>query len=177
MDRGADDYPHVTAILARVGLVEGNNFFREYDLVRGSAMHRATELLDQSDLDWASVDPVLLGRLRSYEKFRDDVRPTILSIEERVFNHTFKYQGRLDRRVIIDGREAVLDIKGPSVAAWQALQVCLYSRCFDRPLDRYTLHLGDETYRLVQHKGRNDWNASLAAITLAAWKDSVERSR
>ncbi len=169
------DLPHVTDMLSRVGLTDFQ-WAREYDLVRGSAMHAATQYLDEGDLDWRSVDPVLLGRLRSYQRFKDELDPTILAVEEEVVNETFRYCGRIDRRLIIRGREGILDIKGPARAPWQALQVCLYARCYPRPMARWTLHLSDDRYNLFEHAGRSDWNASLAVCTLAAWRDSVERT-
>lgn len=163
------NYPHVTAILAQAGLVE-KGWFKDYDLSRGSALHKAAQYLDEGTLDWESVDGVILGRLAAYQRFKDEVQPVILAIEEPVVNEDYRYCGTLDRRLVIGGREGVLDIKGPSRAAWQALQVCLYAYTFPRPMARWTLHLSDEEYRLIEHKDRNDWNVARAAITLAAWR-------
>jgi len=163
------ELPHVTAILASAGLVD-TTWFQQYDLDRGSALHKAAELLDLNDLDWLSVDPAILGRLRSYQKFLDEVKPEILSIEEKVENVAFQYQGKLDRRVRINGRECIVDLKGPSEAAWNGVQLAGYAACFPRPLGRYNLYLSDERYRLVERKDRMDWEIFKAAITLAAWK-------
>jgi hypothetical protein len=159
----------VTDILAEAGLVD-TAWFRQFDLDRGSALHRATELLDLGDLDWRSVDPVILGRLRQYQKFKDEVKPEILAIEEKVVNVLYGYQGKLDRRVKIQGREGILDIKGPSQAPWQSLQVGMYTATFQRPMARWTLHLSDDIYKLIEHKDRDDWTVAKAAITLAAWR-------
>ena len=163
------ELPHVTAILKDAGLIE-TDWFKSYDLERGSAVHKAAEYLDHGDLDWDSVDPAILGRLRSYQRFLDEVRPEILSIEEKVVNGAMQYCGTLDRRVRINGREGVLDIKGPSRAAWQAVQVAMYAACFPQPLARWTLHLADERYNLVEHRSRLDWAAGKACITLARWR-------
>jgi len=168
-------HPHVTAILARAGLMgNGTSFFRDFDLERGSAVHQACEYLDHNDLDWSTVDPIILGRVRSYQIFKDEVRPRIFSIEEQVVNETYQYCGTLDRRVEINGRQGVLDLKGPSRAPWQAIQLAMYANCFDLPLARWTLHLGDTEYRLIEHVGRNDWNVARAAITIAAWRTANE---
>jgi hypothetical protein len=164
-----DGPPHVTDILAFVGLID-TQWFRDYDLSRGSAVHAATHYLDQGDLNWETVDPVILGRLRQYQLFVDEVHPEILAVEEKVVNEALQYQGTLDRRVRINGREGILDLKGPSQARWQALQVAMYAACFPRPLARWTLHLSDERYQLIEHKDRHDWDVAKAAITLAAWK-------
>ena len=162
--------PHVTDILAVAGLVD-TTWFKEYDLARGKALHEATHYLDQQDLNWETVDPIILGRLRSYQKFLDEVKPEILSVEEAVINEALRYQGTLDRRVRINGREGILDLKGPSRSAWNALQLSMYAACFPRPLARWNLYLSDDNYRLVEHKDRSDWDVAKAAITLAAWKE------
>lgn len=165
------DLPHVTDILRDAGLVD-TTWFTEEMRDRGSRLHRATHYLDQGDLDWASViDDTMIRRLRQYERFRADVRPQILSVEEEVENAALRYCGTLDRRAVIRGREAIYDIKGPSRAPWQALQVAMYAACFPRTLDRYTLHLSDERYQLIQHTDRRDWDVAKAAIALVAWKE------
>lgn len=169
MDRRTD-LAHVTDILRRAGLVDAA-WFTEEARDRGSAVHMAAHYLDERDLDWGSVPPDVLPRLRQYQRFLDEVRPEILSIEEEVTNEVFGYCGHLDRRVIINGREGVLDLKAPSRAAWQAIQLALYAACFPRPLARWTLHLSDERYQLIEHKNRRDWDVAKAAILLAAWRE------
>lgn len=162
--------PHVTDILAGAGLID-TQWFTDYDLSRGSAVHAATHYLDEGDLEWATVDPIIVGRLRSYQTFLDDVKPEILAVEEPVINEALRYCGTLDRRLVIHGREGVLDIKGPARLPWQALQVSMYAACFPRSLARWTLHLSDDRYQLIEHKDRHDWDVAKAAITLVAWKE------
>lgn len=164
------DLPRVTHILASAGLVE-TQWFKDYDLERGSALHAAAHYLDDGDLDWSTVDPVVLPRLRQYQKFLDEVRPEILAIEEEVVNEALQYVGHLDRRVRINGQEGILDLKGPSRAPWQALQLSLYAGCFTRPMKRWALHLSDDHYNLIEHKDRRDWEAAKACLTLVAWKE------
>jgi hypothetical protein len=162
--------PHVTDILAAAGLIE-TTWFKQYDLDRGQALHKATQLLDERDLDWETVDPIILGRLRAYQLFLDEVEPEILSIEEAVVNEALRYQGKLDRRVRINCREGILDLKGPSRSAWNALQLSMYAACFPRPLVRWNLYLSEERYQLVEHKDRSDWEVCKAILTVVSWKD------
>lgn len=166
-----DRLPHVTNVLHRAGLVD-TAWFRQEHLDKGSALHAAARYLDEADLNWNSVYKSVLPRLRQYQLFLDGVKPTILSIEESVVNDVFRYCGRLDRRVIINGREGVLDLKGPARAPWQAVQVAMYAACFGHYMQRWTLHLSDERYQLIQHRSRLDWEAAKAALTLAAWKET-----
>jgi hypothetical protein len=164
-----DDLPHVTAVLADAGLIDPT-WFTVAARDAGSAIHAATEFLDTGGLDWASVDPVIASRVVQYQRFKDEVRPTMLTVEERVFNDLYRYQGRLDRRVVINDREGILDIKGPYRAPWQAIQLSMYAACFSRRMARWTLHLEDSAYRLIEHRGLDDWNVAKAALTIAAWR-------
>jgi hypothetical protein len=163
-------WPHVTDIISAAGLIE-TAFFTTAARDLGTAVHAATHYLDEGDLNWASVDPVALPRLRSYQRFLDEVKPVVLSVEEAVIHETYRYQGRLDRRMQINGREAVVDIKGPFRAPWQAIQVAAYAGCFELPMARYTLHLEDEKYQLIEHRGRRDFDVFKAALTIAAWRN------
>jgi hypothetical protein len=163
------DLPHVTAILKAAGLID-LEWVGDYVRDLGTAVHAATEYLDQGDLDWTTVPAAALPRVRQYQKFRDELKPEILAIEIHVVNETLRYQGRYDRLCRINGREGILDIKGPMQAPWQALQLVLYAATLGRPLARWTLHLSDDRYQLIEHNGRSDWAAARAAITLAAWR-------
>jgi hypothetical protein len=161
--------PRVTAILRDAALVDGE-WFQAWMLDRGSAVHLACRYLDEGDLDWESLDPLVVRRVRQYQQFLEAVRPEILAIEEEVENVALQYAGRLDRRVRINSAEGIYDIKGIFQHPSHALQLSGYAGCFDRPMRRWNLYLDDEKYRLVEHKDRRDWEVFKAAVTLAAWK-------
>jgi hypothetical protein len=164
------EYPHVTDILVRAGLVS-TQWFTEDARERGSAVHLAARFLDEDDLNWSTVSDDVLLRLRQYQRFLDEVNPEILAIEEEVRNEALRYCGRLDRRIKINGREGVLDIKGPSRCPWHALQVMYYVSCFSRPLARWVLYLSDDQYRLVEFSSREDWPMCKAILTTVAWRE------
>jgi len=163
------DLPHVTSILSAAGLVD-TTWYTDYARERGSALHLAMQYLDEGDLDWRTVPPDVLPRLRQYQIFRDEMKPEILSIEEAVENEALRYCGRLDRRIKIAGREGILDMKSPSRCAWHPLQLAMYAACFPRPLARWNLYLYDERYQLIEHKDRSDWEVCKAILTLYAWR-------
>jgi len=168
-------FPHVTDILKRAGLVDAS-FFTEEARDRGSAVHAAAHYLDENDLDWSSVNPSVLPRLRQYQKFLDEVKPEILAIEESVVHEALRYCGRYDRRVRIAGREGLLDLKGPGQAPWHRLQIMYYVACFPRPLARWALYLSEERYKLIEFKGREDWEACKAILTLTSWRAQHDRA-
>lgn len=167
------DLPRVTDILKGAGLVD-ERWFSDHARDVGTALHVAAHYLDEGDLLWESVGPEVVGRLRQYQRFRDEMNTEILSIEEAVENRTLQYRGTLDRRMIINDREWIVDFKGPGVFAWQPIQLAAYAGCFPRmaTLKRGTLHLSDDSYRLREHTDRTDWEVWKAALTLASWKRS-----
>jgi hypothetical protein len=168
--RRAGEFPHVTDILKDAGLID-TAYFTEEMRERGTEVHKAAEAFDAGAFDEILLPPDVRPRVQQYQRFIREAAPEILSIEETVYNRPLRYCGRLDRRVIIGTREGVLDIKGPSRFPWQAIQLALYAACFPRPLARWTLHLSDDRYQLIEHKDRDDWNVAKAALTLASWKE------
>jgi len=171
MTTSRSELPRVTTILKDAGLVD-TSFFTDEARDKGSALHLALQFLDQHDLDWDSLDPVLLPRVRQYQRFLDEVRPEILAIEEEVVNEPLQYAGRLDRRVKIAGKELVLDLKTGGCAPFHQVQLAGYAGTFQRPLARTCLHLFEDRYQLVEHRDRNDWVVFKAALTLTAWRRS-----
>jgi len=160
---------HVTTVLAEAGLID-TAWFTEHAREKGSAVHLATQFLDEGDLNWSTVEPDVLARVRQYQKFLDEVKPEILAVEESVRNEALQYQGQLDRRVRINGREGIIDIKGPCESAWNGAQLAAYASCFLRPLARWNLYLHDDRYRLIERKDRKDWELFKAALVIAAWR-------
>lgn len=165
--------PRVTELLRDAGLVSVE-WFTEEARDRGTAVHAAARYLDEGDLARESLDETVAPRLAQYELFVAEVRPTILAIEERVVNLTMGYRGTLDRRLRINGRAGILDIKGPTRSCWQSIQLALYALCFTEPLARWNLYLTDDAYRLVEHTDRDDYAAAKAVVTLYHWRKRHE---
>lgn len=163
------DLPHVTAVLKDAGLIDVT-FVTEEARDRGSAVHAATHYLDEGDLDRSTLDERIVPAIEQYERFLAETNVEILAIEESVENAVYRYCGRLDRRVRINGREGVLDIKGVCKSPWHGAQLAAYAACFDRPLCRWNLYLSAENYKLVVREDRNDWKVFCAALTLAHWR-------
>lgn len=158
-------WPRVTSILKAAGLIDVA-FMTEWDRDRGTATHECARLLLEGTLDRASVDPAVAPRLAQFERFMADAQPDIEAVELEVYHDALRYAGRLDLLAVIAGRSSVVDIKGPTRAAWQGLQVAAYQHAISGgPVPaRYTLHLSDTEYRLVQHTDRNDWPRFVAAL-------------
>lgn len=155
--------PHVTDILKEAGWID-TQWFTDEACQRGTFVHLAAQLWDQGDLDEESVSGDVWLRLQQYRRFKreSDYVPTL--IEAKVMNTKHGYQGTIDRLCCVNGREGILDIKGPGHFDWQGLQLAAYAHCFDRPLARWSLHLHDDKYRLVEWTDRQDWVRFLVAL-------------
>lgn len=163
-------YPRVTAIIKEAGLCDAS-WWTEYHRDKGSALHKATELLDRKDLDRSSVDPAIHGRLAAYERFLREVEPRIYSIEEEFVSEPYGYMGHRDRTLTINHRFGVLDVKPPTRYPWQGVQLAAYSVPLGPDVARWSLHLSDDgTYKLIEHTDRNDWRVFLAALSIYNWK-------
>ena len=159
--------PRVTSILKDAGLVD-TRWFTEYAREKGTQTHRAAQFIDRGGVNWATMDPGVFPRAVQYQRFLDEVNPMIHAIERPVVNVVMGYRGTLDRIVAINGRMGVLDIKGPGRFIWHPIQLSLYQHALTSMFPcRWTLHLSDKDYRLVEHRGRHDWEVAKAAITIA----------
>lgn len=163
--------PRVTEIMRAAGLYSGMVHIPEIYLEIGRATHKACELLDLCDLDEASLDPTIIGRVEGYRRFLAEMQPEIEAVEQEVTHPVLLYVGHLDRIITIDGRRGVLDIKGPSHDPSTGIQLAAYQHALEpAPAYRWSLHLGDGTYKLIPHTDRDDWPAFRAALTLHQWR-------
>lgn len=166
----APELPHVTAVIKAAGLMGDMSFVPAEAIALGSAVHAATEYADEGDLDRESLHPRVAARLTHWERFRAETDVEILAVEMSVVNDMLGYCGTLDRLVRINGREGVLDIKGVMRAPWVGVQLAAYAGCFERRLERWSLHLTDDEYRLIHHTDRDDWRVFQAALTVANFR-------
>lgn len=163
-------WPHVTEILNGAGLID-TSWFTDEHRERGTAVHKATEYLDQDDLDRQSLDDKTAARVGQYEQFLSTSGCHVDAIELKV-HHPLGYCGTLDRLVTINGRPGVLDIKGTTSAKWHAIQLAAYAACIDGPLARWNLYLSDTSFKLEERSNVNDFATFQAAIVLFNyWRD------
>lgn len=87
----------------------GNNSFLEHAAERGTAVHKATEELDNSG-KVELVDGEIIPYVKAYAKFIKDHDPTWFGVEWAV-HHGYDYAGTIDRYGILDGQYCIMDIK------------------------------------------------------------------
>jgi hypothetical protein len=180
------DLPHVTDVLRDAGLVD-TKWFTQEGRDRGTAVHLATQYLDEGRLDEDSLDPTVRPKVQAYRLFKQQCKPQIIEVELHVRSETFGYCGTLDRYLYMDKEWGILDIKLGGESPWHGVQLAAYKAALDdrlgaktpdpmspdRPLStirRYSLYLDDTGYKLIPRTNRNDWKVFIAALTIANWR-------
>lgn len=168
------EIPSVTRLLKDAGLID-DRWFSADGAKRGSYAHAALEFYDSGDLDESQLDPRLIPYLTAWRKFREQYQPEMLAIEERVFNEAYWYAGTLDRRVMMQGSEAILDIKTGVPMKHHGVQIALYRMCFPRVTEGMGVYLSESGYKVVEYHDIDDMSAAKAIVCLAAWKRKYGR--
>lgn len=144
----------------------------------GVASHLACELDDLGELDETTLDPELVPILEAWRKFSQDHNVVWSGIEERVYHPTLRYAGTLDRYGLVDGEDAVVDIKTTAeLYPAMGLQLAAYSQAKMVPsarlvpsVRRYVVQLkrsGD--YVLQPYADPSDWPTFASLVTLRNW--------
>lgn len=162
----------VTQILREAGLITGTDFFTEDARLRGEAVHKACEYLDEDDLDFETVDPAYLPYLKAYQKFLSDFNPSWKDIEKIVYNNTYNYVGTFDRAGILLNDLCVLDIKSGGKLPWHPVQLAAYAGAYTTSaIKRYGLYLKDDgDYKLKEYSDPKDFRIFTCAAAVANWK-------
>lgn len=178
--------PHVTQVTDSLQSYSGvsDKVMREA-ADRGRAVHLATQLWDEDDLDVDSLPDTVRPYLDAWIRFREETGFEPGLIEFRVHSRTFGYAGTLDRtgsfhklRGIRPDQPALIDLKatykimaavGPQTAGYlHALHETLGNKITRR---RFAVQLKpDGTYRLEECKDPSDWSVFLSALTLTNWR-------
>lgn len=143
---------------------------------RGSAVHYATQLYDENNLDEDSIDIRILGYLNAWKRFRDDQQFEPYWIEKPLGHPVHRFGGTPDRFGRMKGERTALDIKTVSkLMPATAVQTAAYQelgRINDMPTEcRVAVQLkADGTYRMETYRSRDDWPTFLSLLTVHNWK-------
>lgn len=142
----------------------------------GKHVHLACELYDNGVLDEAMLDENLAPYLVAWKSFLQDTGFKITENEKLVYSEKFKYAGTLDRTGILNGKQALVDIKSTAVASpVTGPQTAAYSQAYKemggykRPA-RFTVHLAPNKYKLVPHKDGMDFQVFMACLSVFNWR-------
>lgn len=170
--------PSVTQVLQGAGLLNYPASLADAKL-RGTYVHRATEMIDRGTLDWETLDPILRPYCEAYASFCSAMNmEEILISEKPMYHSSFHFAGTPDRVATINGVRAVIDIKSGSPHPATALQVAAYRELVrDHEaipfLKGFSLHLRDDcTFRLDEIADLNrNYQIFLAALSVVRWKE------
>jgi hypothetical protein len=171
--------PSVTQVIERAGLIEDTTWFTPESRERGRAVHKMLMYSEREGLDESSVDPRLAGYLAAYRKFvsETDLGPCDL-LETPLADPVRGFAGTPDAVRAFRGVGTLFDIKTGTPGPWWAIQTSAYESLVRQhlgcgPLQRFCLQLcRDGTFRLHQHRDRNDLKIFYAALTVVQWREA-----
>ena len=142
----------------------------------GTAVHLATTLWDQNDLDMDSLDPAIVPYLEAWKRFCDETKITFEAIEIQIVSEKYRYAGTLDRIGFLNKRATVIDIKtgvvNPTIGvqlagylvAWNETHVLKVTRRASVSLRK------DGSYRLDFWDDKSDWATFLSLLQIHNWQ-------
>lgn len=160
--------PHVTGVLAGLGLVD-TSWFTEESRRRGQAVHAAIHYHLQKDLDWSTVQERFKGYVEAAILFLDDAKAVIDATELRLVHARAPiFAGTADVFGDLFKDDSLADWKSGAVGEVTGLQTALYDIAKGgkrrrrigvqlRPNGKYTKH---------DFTDRQDYPRALAAVDL-----------
>jgi hypothetical protein len=166
----------VTQALEAGGLVD-TKWFTQYAAERGSAVHKAIELLEDDDLDMDSVDDAVAPFLESYKKFKAEFRWQSEHSELKVWSLTHHVAGTVDQVGLANGLRCIIDFKTGALSPAVGVQLTGYQllAAQSRGIKAQRLIavqlVGDGTYRLKEYK--SEPSVFHACVRIAHWKAAL----
>ncbi len=169
----------VTQLLKITGIAPDlGNFYTVEAQKRGTAVHKATELIDKRVQDIEDyLDSPYLPYIQGWVQFVDDCNFEPLAVEKMVGNFAWLIAGTFDRVGKVNGVETMVDIKTGAKQRHHGVQLAAYNvldgNCKTRP--RMTVQLFQKpkhgrNYELVPYTDPEDYDAFTGAAALEWWK-------
>jgi hypothetical protein len=194
-----DSWPSVTRVLKLAGLSPWVDV--SLDMLRRGVQHGLTEFQVQyilqgvdpavlsakaelgklthsaiSDIEGGMVEPWWMDTpaqpyVEAYLKFKSETDYKAISVEQKVYNETYRYNGTYDSFGTLGKYEAIIDAKTVvRMADDLRWQLAGYDLCLppNPKRMRFGLQLkADATYQLYEYKDRTDAQVFLAAVAIA----------
>lgn len=163
----------VTTVIKDCGLMGGTEYFTDEARDRGTAVHRACELLMWDNLDFSSLDERIEGYVRSCERYLKATGFRPKRTEFRAYHPELEYAGSWDA----DDDVLLLDEKSGGPSAWHKIQTAGYfelARVNGIKLRRrggLYLQADGSIAKFREHTDRNDLKVFLSCLNLCKWKD------
>lgn len=141
-------YPSVSDVLQNMGFID-TTWLSEQGRDNGSRRHKVCELDNLDDLIEESVDPADKPFLSASRQNKADTGIQIHEVEQRRYNHVYRFCGKPDMLVMFRGHQEIWDIKTGNKMPHYKYQIggylslyddCFYGRCvYLKPNGRYKL--------------------------------------
>jgi len=106
-------------------------YWTDFHREKGRAIHHAIHLYVKNELDWATVDNRIRGRLKAFQRFMSETGYQIIKSEMPLFSKRYQFAGTLDLWVqeldTLQSPNIIIDIKPPSPEPIVNLQLAAYS--------------------------------------------------
>ena len=159
--------PPVSTILVDLGFID-TSFFTEEGRNRGSAVHIMVKH-HAMGAGCMEMTEELKPYFEAYKKFENEMnwRPEV--VETPMANESFA--GTPDQIGLMNGHEAVVDVKTGVISAVTGLQLAAYELLYGKFLKRFALQLTKEgKYKLTEYKNRGDRYIFQAAVAIYHWR-------
>lgn len=169
--------PSVSQVLALAGISDVSGIpahILDRASAIGTAVHQACEYLDHNDLDLDSLDPLIVGYVVGYQKFKEDTGFIPELIEHRMITKQggIAYGMCVDRTGTIKNSKVLLDIKTSAKpqSSW-AIQTAAYECALDGVRERLVVQVTkDGKYSKILFTSNADYVVWQSALTVADWK-------
>lgn len=172
--------PSVTQILMAMGIKSFNPNISQDVMERarifGSCVHKFCEIEDKGEQESYEPAPIeVLPCLFAWEQFKEDFNAEIIDIEKWFYNEKGDYCGTIDRRLIIEGKRVVCDIK-TSTSFYQSTALQLEAYKNEQDEEAIAVHLSrDGSYKVYGTKkfGKQKKAHINAEQTKRDWEDTL----
>lgn len=184
------EIPGVSYILSQSGITD-DRFYKNNPTAGsdfGKAVHAACHFLDENDLAWDTVAPLVLPRVRAYEAFKKGTEFVPTFWERQLFHPLYRYGGTFDRLGTRRGELWLVDLKTGGLNRAVELQTAAYEHIvrewpnlfgFDtlegKHIRRVAVFLlEDGTYKLHWCNEPRDFQVFVSALTVTNWKGGIK---
>ena len=162
---GDTKVPGVNEILQDLG-VSGSGFYPEGAAQKGRDIHALTEVFDRGE---AIATTPYLPYLMAWLQFKEDTGYEVIATEQKSHHPLLLYAGTVDRRLVIDGEEYLVDIKSGQACRWHELQLIAYGLVHNRPRLLAVYIAADGTYKKKEFNYDKEY-VWLSCLSVYRWK-------
>jgi len=165
--------PHISFVLEQTGFID-KTWFKPEHAERGKAVHSACQFLIEGDLDWSTVHPEILPRVKGFEQFLIERKPTLILSEKPLASKEWRFSGTPDLVLEVPGDRVqwIVDLKSGASGIAAKLQtaaqeILVKEECGNGIYKRFVLELPkDGGYKLIPHDERMDKLMFLNALAM-----------